>query len=123
MIPETQNFFYGCGIVISVSWLVAGWGDWGTVDSKRKWIGTWEDGDQTNGCHFQAGGWGLQQLYFPWFVLFGNVFLRAVGFGDSSCLDFFLRWWSSLTHMRENWGWWRIDHVVSFMLGWIDGGY
>lgn len=25
MIPETQNFFfYGCGIVISVSWVVAG---------------------------------------------------------------------------------------------------
>jgi hypothetical protein len=65
MIPETQNFFYGCGIVNSTSWVVAGWGDWGTVDSKRKWIDTWEDGDQTNGCHFQAGGWGLQQLYFP----------------------------------------------------------
>ncbi len=24
IIPETQNFFYGCGIVISVSWVVSG---------------------------------------------------------------------------------------------------
>jgi hypothetical protein len=24
MIPETQNFFYGCGIVNSTSWVVAG---------------------------------------------------------------------------------------------------
>lgn len=48
-----SSSLFMCGVMHGIA--AAAWGGGIAVVAKRKWTGTGEDGDQTNGYHFQTG--------------------------------------------------------------------